>query len=381
MVSIDGPRLARPDEFDEMMSLLDRYFAYERGGMAARLPHAYDEATPENHAIVRKDGDIVSHVGAIPQTLTVGEGNEIECWGVSGVTTDKRHRGNGYMTQLLEFWLDRMAEEGVALADLGGNRQRYAHFGWEQAGREHHYKIRERSFDGSAGAGMITTYEGGDEQVETLRELHGDEPYRVRRGRERSRTVFGQRGLETLLYESDGDTAYLSLTRESRERTIAEFGGAARGIEALIAHLFSAYDVDSLTAIVPPRHPRNPEFRRHSRSWSVSEHRKLNVRNLQAVLARFADQMEARWSRREVAASGRVTLGLEAESEGVELVYDRDGITVEAFDGTPEVRRPRGEMAGLLFGMHDREAELKADYPVFETIFPLDFFIWPADRV
>ena len=203
----------------------------------------------------------------------------------------------------------------------------------------------------------------------------------MQRDRDLSRSIYGQRGLELLVYRDAGSAAYLGLTRESRERQIVEFGGSARGIESLLARVFAAYDIDTLTALVPPRHPRNEIFREHSRSWSVHPHRMVNIRDLETVLTQFAPQMSSRLERRRSLDEGTITFSLESESNPVALIYGPDGVDIQPDDGPPDIELDRLTMTGLLFGAHDRGLQLKTDHPVLETLFPLEFFIWRSEWV
>lgn len=380
MTDVDGPRLATQEEFPEMMDLLDRYFAYEDGGMQARLPFAYDPKRSDHHAIIVEDGRIVSHIAAIPQTLSTGiEGQTVECWGIGGVATDRRYRGNGYMSQLLEFWIDRMDDHDVALSELSGNRQRYAHFGYENAGSEYQYSLSERSFDGEPSAsGTVIGYDPA-EHLETLHRIHEAEPYRVVRDRAGSRTIFGQRGLETLVYDG-GDPAYVSLSRESRNRTIEEFGGSEVGLEMLLSHLLTVMDLNELTARVPPWHPLEPVFARHSRFWSARPHRKFRICDLSTLLEAFSGQIEERWIESGRTDRGSIGLGI-AGGESVRISYSPDSVSIGQPVERPDVERERTAMTSLLFGLPDRCARLRAGDPFLETVLPLTFFVWATEHV
>ncbi|WP_137290781.1 GNAT family N-acetyltransferase [Natronorubrum halophilum] len=380
MTNSNGPRLATPEEFSEMMGLLDRYFAYERGGMQARLPFAYDPDHSDHHAIIVEDDRIVSHIGAVPQTLSTGiDGETVECWGISGVATDRRYRGNGYMSQLLEFWFDRMADEEIPLTELSGNRQRYAHFGYENVGIEYRYTLTERSFDGDPTASETVVSYDVDVHLETLHRIHEAEPYRVVRGQDGSRTVLGQCGLETFVYDGD-DPAYVTLSRESRNRTIEEFGGSERGLETLLSHLLAILDLNELTARVPPWHPLEPVFSHHSRFWTARPHRKFRINDLYAVLKAFEGQLEKRWLESERMDRGSVGLGI-AGGESVRVEYGPDSVSIERGSDRPEVELERTTMSSLLFGMHDRCAHLREGNPLLETALPLRFFVWASEHV
>lgn len=396
MTEIEGPRLATREEFPEMMALLDRYFAYDRGGMQANLPFVYDPDRPDRHAVVRADGEIVSHVAAVPQTLSTGFGGRVECWGIGGVATDRRYRGEGYMTDLLSFWFDQMDDAAAPLSDLSGNRQRYGHFGYELAGSEYEYTITARSFDGEVEASpAVSVYDGGEATLETIGGIHATEPYRVVRDREGDRTVFGQRGLETFVVGVAGsnrgasddalDPAYLSMTRRSRSRTVSEFGGSEAGLETLLAHVLAVLDLNELSVRAPPWHALEPVFARHSRSWFARPHRKLRINDLRALLSGFEGQLEDRWLESGRTEEGSVELSL-SEGEPVRIEYGPDGVSIGSGDGGPmsetdtaAEHSPR-ELVSLLFGLPDRTASLRLGDPFLETALPLRYFIWPSEH-
>lgn len=381
MTESEAPRIASEDEFPAVMELLNRYFHFERGGMEARFPYAYDRSRIEHHAVIERDGRIVSHAAAVPQTIVV-DGAEIECWGIGGVATHKQYRGNGYMSRLLEFWLERLDAAGVPLVELGGDRQRYATFGWENAGRDRRYRITERSIsDGPiASAADVETYDGEDGQLDLLQSLYGVAPRRAKRTREESASIFGQRGLETLLYRTADESAYISFTRESRDRSVDEYGGSEIGVRSLLGYLFRTYDVKALTVYASPADRLNPVFERLSGGWSVHPHRKLNLRDLYGLFDAFRDVLVEEWERRDGTASGEVTLGM-ADCDGVRLSYGADGLDVDLYNGRPAVELDRLEMTRLLFGAPDETRAVGRRHPVLRSLLPLGFHIPHSQHV
>lgn len=375
MSDADGPRLASADEFPDLLELCDRCFRQERGGMAARLPFAYDPDHPEHHAIVRQDGQVVAHAAAVPQTLVVG-GGEIPCPGIGGVATDPQYRGNGYMTALLEFWLDEL---DAPLVELGGDRQRYGRFGWENGGREFRYRLTPRSFPDSTSDVPVRTYDGEDAQLDTLRELHAAEPYRVKRNRERSAKVYERRGTETLLATGD-DPGYLCFDRTRNESTIREFGGTARTVEGLLSAVFDRFEPDTITVRTPPRHQLNPSLRRWSSYWQVTPLRKLNVRDLPGTLFGFTAQMERRLADASV-EDETITLGISDDNDRARLRYDGETVTVERTDAEPTVSMDRRELVHLLFGFPDQMHEIRQRHPILDAVCPLTYYIWCNELV
>lgn len=383
MSAKSGPRLLRPGEFEELTALLDRCFAFERGGMAARLPFVYDPDRPERHAVVEVDGEIVSHVACVPESLVIGTDATIDCCGIGGVATAKPHRGNGYMSELLEFWLDRLDADGVPLAELGGDRQRYGRFGWERAGRELVYTITSRSAPEPTLDGAVAVYDGSAADFETIRRLHRRRSLRVDRDRRVARSVYDQRGLETILYRDEGGDlrAYVCLSREGRDGELREFGGDEAGIETLLSELFARIDLNALAVYAHPTHAHTELFERYAAKWRFRPPRLANVRDLPAVVTACADPLERRWTRRSIGWEGELTLGIESDGTAVRLTADSDRLTIEPVSAVPELAMDRREAARLLFGGNCRRGTIAEEYPLLDALFPLEYYVWPTERV
>lgn len=374
MPHVDGPRRARADEFPELLDLVDRCFRKQRGDMAARLPFVYDAERPDRHAIVRHDGEVVAHVAAIPQTLVVGD--EVACPGISGVATDPRHRGEGHMSKLLEFWLDEL---DVPLLELGGDRVRYGRFGWENGGREIHYRITTRSLSTASPDVPLQVYEGTDEQVARLRTLHASEPYRVKRRDALRRKVYKRADVETLLSTGEAP-AYLCVNRTGSEPLVREFGGSAHGVEGLLAAAFDRLGLDAVTVPSPPRHELAPTLRRLSSSWRQTPLRKLNIRSLVGTLSGFAAQMTRSLADSRVAPDS-VVLGVADTDEQARVHYDGETVSVEATTDAPDVALSRRELTLFLFGGPDQAPEHREHHPLLNACCPLTFYIWSSERV
>lgn len=385
MSSTDGPRLLRPGEFDEMTALIDRYFAFERQGMAARLPYVYDRDRPERHGVIAVDDEIVSQAACVPRTLVIGDAR-VECASIGGVCTAKPHRGTGYMSQLLTFWLDWMAEASIPLANLGGNRERYGHFGFELGGREVSYTLTSRSVPDHDVPGAVRVLDGGFDEIDvdpddvaTLHELYATHDLRVARDSELTRTVLGQRGLETLLYEDGNTRAYLSLTRERRERTVTEFGGDPKGLRALTAYLFEWYDLDDLTVYVHPTSQYGEPLADLATYWSGRTTRMLRICDLSALLEALEPHLQTTWKQwgddRDGSVSLRIVDGGEPDGDAVRITYDAHELAVEPDVVDPDIELDRCAMTRLLFGGPERMRSVKAAFPVLGTLLPLEFHI------
>ena len=370
----DGPRLARPDEFAEVLDLVDRCFGHEPGGMRERNPHCYDPDRPERHAIVKRDGRVVAHTACVPSTLVCGPDARLACWGVSGVATDPRYAGNGYMGELLSFWLDRMAEEDVPLAKLWGDRARYGRFGFETVGRERSYRITGRSFDPPNRDEHVSHFDG---DLGRIPDLHATMPYRVERTHEAFRTLFAQRGLDVLVYEDEAadERAYLAFTSGGRTRTVTEIAGDEAGVVGLLSYLQRAYYTDEIRVDVHPRQPICEVLRPLGVDWTDRTHKQLRVNDLSAVLDALEPQLSRRLSERLDSDAEAVTLRVEGESErGVRLRPTASGdvetTPVKASAGRSLGRR---DVARLLFD--DGATGIRGLPRWLREAFPAQFFV------
>ncbi|MCL2741280.1 MAG: GNAT family N-acetyltransferase [Oscillospiraceae bacterium] len=98
------------------------------------LPKLYtDPRMARHHYLIKEEGRIKAAVGSYPLNLRVmGEGLKVK--GIGMVSVHRYSRGKGYMTACMGRAMDDMRAEGVDLAVLGGNRQRYEYFGFTPGG-------------------------------------------------------------------------------------------------------------------------------------------------------------------------------------------------------------------------------------------------------
>ncbi len=387
---IDGPRLARRDEYPEILDLVDRCFQRPDGVMEAEWAHCYDESQPEQHAIIKRDGRVVANVGCVFDTLIVGDA-ELPSAGITGVATDFRHRGEGYMSQLLEFWLDRMDERGVVLSELGGDRKRYGRFGWEVAGRDRYYRITDRSFVDrpdrdedvahSSRDEYVERYDGSDEAIAFVTELYRTKRLRVKRDRDAFRTRLGRSNLETVTYTESGAEAYLTFSRGHRGGWIYEVAGSERGVRVLLAHVFDVFGPETLRCRLHPSDPLNALFGAPdvSSRWRTVPHRSVNIRDLPALLEAFSGQLARRWNRIGGEA-GTLVLGIASEDNPVAMVWSDDGVTAGPTDDEPDLELDRLAMTRLLFGYPETVSDYDG-HPFLDAVLPLDCYLPRTDQV
>lgn len=86
-----------------------------------------------NNFVAMEDGKFRAAVGVYPRTFSV-MGETLLSHGIGNVAVHPYHRSKGYMIKLMNMALDDMVAAGADFSDLGGLRQRYQYFGFDNAG-------------------------------------------------------------------------------------------------------------------------------------------------------------------------------------------------------------------------------------------------------
>ena len=172
-------------DYDEAMVLLDVAFNHTQENRFARLlPGIYqptDRAMACNYA-VKREGRIAAIVGVFPITWHVGD-LTLRVAGIGGVSVGDPHRRQGLMRRLMDRVRDDIERQGYHLSYLGGQRQRYRHWGWERAGAQMRLSMSPSSirheFGGLGETGISLepiTDDSGAAMFETLKALHDAQP-------------------------------------------------------------------------------------------------------------------------------------------------------------------------------------------------------------
>ena len=104
------------------------------------------------------DGKIVGLAAFRSFTLRV-PGNEVPWVGVGSVCTAPECRGRGIMGGMLRAGIQDTDERGIPVGILWGDRARYGHFGWEDAGRQIELGVSLRHFTIHSGKTAMSSWE------------------------------------------------------------------------------------------------------------------------------------------------------------------------------------------------------------------------------
>lgn len=389
-----GPLRATPTDYDSIIKLLDQCFTHDAklGGMEAHWQHVYSRDPDQmRRAIIMKDGDKpVAHVRYVDQTALVND-SKLKIAGIHGVCTHPDYRGQGVMSQLLNQTLEYIEEEGYALSDLGGATPRYRRFGWEDGGREWHFSITDRSITQLTPpeGWKVKKHSGEKGDVEIIRQLHEEEAFRLARLGNIYSSFLKRRGKETYISRSRNGAAYFILGsggENPSERSVYEFGGNPEGIHALISHLIEKENIKKIQIQSPWQHPVNALFRNLSRGCAIKPMRMIRIVNLLKTLKAFRNQIQNRYNALGTVKTINTRIVIEESGEAAiirmspqEMAITKTKSHDEANASEHEIRVSLIEATRLLFG--PGTTNVTEGNPCLNAIFPLDFYIWGAERV
>ena len=137
MSELDGPRQARPDELDAILTAVNHVMRAPQGlgpTIAADYPQIYSAGTAKNIIIVRTDDRVVSSVGLEINDVHLGRAM-LRLGSINCLMTMPDHRRRGLAGRVMKAAHERMAATGCSLGRLRtGIPGWYRRLGWEHAG-------------------------------------------------------------------------------------------------------------------------------------------------------------------------------------------------------------------------------------------------------
>ena len=131
-------RRLKKEDYDELLSMLNKSFAAVRNRPVDFLrgqPKMWvrDDEHMARHLGLFEDGKLCSVVGIYPLTLRVGD-TLLRFATTGNVATLPEYAGRGYFTKLFSMAMEEAEREGYDALRLGGQKQRYGRFGFEDLG-------------------------------------------------------------------------------------------------------------------------------------------------------------------------------------------------------------------------------------------------------
>ncbi|NOZ24364.1 MAG: GNAT family N-acetyltransferase [Planctomycetes bacterium] len=122
---MEGPRPANPDEFDQVMGLINLVFRPDGPRtMHFECPLVFNPEDTENLRIVLEDGKPVSNISLKQWPIAIC-GCATKIGSIGSVSTHPDSRGKGYATKILHHCIDDLDVSGGSLMLISGNRGLY----------------------------------------------------------------------------------------------------------------------------------------------------------------------------------------------------------------------------------------------------------------
>lgn len=117
-------------------------FDHEPHNFVKMVPRLYgaESASEQYHYLVRENGKIKALLCSYPMEIKVGDA-ALKLAFIGTVSVHPYSRGKGYMKRLMNAAIEDMKQDGADFAALGGQRQRYQYFGFENGGMEHRFSF------------------------------------------------------------------------------------------------------------------------------------------------------------------------------------------------------------------------------------------------
>ncbi len=250
---MEGPRLVRPEEMEDLDHLVSLCFG---GAMEARGGRRARRRVPAGAWVVSCDGKPISHIRLVYNALSL-YGCRVKIVSVGGVCTHPGYRGKGIASALLEHCLEVAAGAGAGLALISGDRGLYRRAHAVDAGASFEVVLAPDSLDAPAGAPRARRAEPEDWWA--CARLYQSEPVRfVRSGEFIAQAFLGRRRRPGWVIEWSGDiVAYVCLSRhwrtspEDRRRIVAEYAGSRAALGAALPSLFEAGEFEQIEFRAP----------------------------------------------------------------------------------------------------------------------------------
>ena len=133
-----------PTMYDDLMDFINYVFGFNGNGSDFKklLPKLYNpEYDPcRNNFVITENGKLRAAIGAFDSVFSVG-GTELKCRGIGNVAVHPYHRSKGYMIECMNMINESIISDGYDFSMLGGQRQRYGYFGYEDSGCAYSFLI------------------------------------------------------------------------------------------------------------------------------------------------------------------------------------------------------------------------------------------------
>ena len=369
-----------PEMYDDLMDFMNYVFGFNGNERDFKklLPKLYKPEYDPCHSnyVVTENGKLKAAIGAFDSDLSV-DGEILRSRGIGNVAVHPYSRSKGYMKDCMRLALADMIEDGIDFSILGGQRQRYQHFGFERGGQQISVGVDRgnlrRAFEGVPLPPLELRDVQADDKdlLDRIYALHATRPVRTIRPREQFYDIAcsWRSNLTAILHDGDfrgyfiGGLGELTLVDHADTADVIRNYVAQRGD----AHLsFPVWETDLLARVTEFGGGLSFD---HCEMFNI-----LNYPHVISTLLRFKAKCVT-------LGDGTLSLFIHGFAGDVRVriaVKDND-VTVETCAGACDLELGHLEAITFLSGLwspyHDKLS------PAVRSWFPLPLYVDGADHV
>jgi len=378
-------REGRSDDFEELVEVVDASFQYGPRFGRASIKEAYaylfhpTAESMRNHMLACESGRILANVSVFPMAMVI-EDARLSAGGIGMVGTLPEARGRGLMTRLLEAAIARMESEGMDLSILGGDRQRYGKFGWENSGRRLELIVNERSIRRGTESDCEVR-KATPEDAAGVKVLHDREALRFERTLDAFRGALARKEYTTWVAVANGDiSAYVVVEPPG---IIGETGGEPGGIVSAVARVLEMGKEGGVRVEIPMRSDeRTRALLSIASRWNVRQGWMIRIMDLESVLAKLRGVLTRKVRKAGSGVRGELSLEDREAGESVRIRCSGDGVEIAKGRAETHLVLSKRELVRIIFGTIPT-GDLFADgsaASVLDGLFPVDYFVGSHDH-
>ncbi len=343
--------VARPGDEEEILDFANLVFsqAHQPHDFRALLPKMYARKEfADYHVIARQNGRIAALVGVWPMAFRVMDGLTLNLGYVGTVSVHPYHRGEGHMQKLMPMAVERSREAGIDLMSLGGQRQRYRYFGFEQGGLKANFSVTSANVRHDLGGADTTgiafvPLSDADGTMDKARALHAKECLTGVREGDMFPEAFTSWGGKALAVVKDGEFAGYLYTVDHSIGEWVLTDNALLG--AVLKAYMAANKLDDLRISAPVHEPDRilalDAFAEYASLGGSGMHRVLNWPKVITQLMTFKTEKTG-------LTPGTADLSIEGEGT-FRITVDENGVHVAETEPGHVPAMARTQAVGLLF--------------------------------
>lgn len=377
-LEIDRPRLS---EYDRILRFLEDVYGHSYDYFPLVYPQVWkkDNADFRNTFVIRDRGEVVSLVRIFPLE-TIQDGVKVKLAGIGSVSTAYSHRGRGYMTELLHRSFQEMQQQGFPLSVLGGDRHRYNHFGYENAGRIVELTISPRGFSKDAVLPVVKRFTGDRNTLIRIMQAYNTLRYRKIRSLKELREIYTKPRIMVYYVERGKDFACVVLSAtEVRDtsKKVLEFAGNEEMVLGILQYLGARFSIQSFSLSFPDFSYVPGCIMSAASHWYLNTGLMVKIINLKQTLQTFLGQQALLFPDGE-----EITLSIKGR-ESVVISKNCGKLQIKDGKGDNEVVLSETEMVHLLFGLSFWAPEgTKTDVVrILRQFLPFNLFLGWLDHI